>query len=537
MKSMHRETRQRWMAAATAVCLAFALGTGNGAAMPAMADASEPDTKAGAAEVGTTFDNFGLKVNVPVAPGELVRIGSSVEVKSGEKYREVVVIFGNAVIDGDVEREAVCVGGDVRVNGRVGGDFVTVLGSASLGPNAKLGGDCVVVGGRLDRDPAAQLVHEPVEVNFGGLFAALKPVGQWFRSGLLLGRPFPPGMSLAWWIAGLHFLVYIILFLLLPRPVQACEKALDQRLLACFLVGLLALILLGPALFILVASGVGLLILPFILMAIVAAQFVGKTAVFSFWGSAVVRRFNPAGEVKPLAAFLIGSVLVTLLYMVPVVGFLVWGLLIPVALGAACLATASAYRQNGAPSAPPVPVALHGGGTAAVAPGVPGEPGALPAPEGAAPMAPEGAPAGAAPAGPASGGARPMMSDTEMALLPRVGFWLRLGASALDFLLWCWAVPTLDGFFVVVWLAYHAVMWAWKGTTVGGIICGIRVVRLDGRPVDASVAVVRSLSGLLSFMALCLGFFWASWFPERQSWHDKVAGTTVVKLPKGTPLI
>ena len=29
-------------------------------------------------------------------------------------------------------------------------------------------------------------------------------------------------------------------------------------------------------------------------------------------------------------------------------------------------------------------------------------------------------------------------------------------------------------------LAYHIAFWTWKGTTVGGIICQLRVVRIDG---------------------------------------------------------
>jgi uncharacterized RDD family membrane protein YckC len=86
-------------------------------------------------------------------------------------------------------------------------------------------------------------------------------------------------------------------------------------------------------------------------------------------------------------------------------------------------------------------------------------------------------------------------------------------------------------------LAYHVGMWAWKGTTLGGIVLGLKVVRLDGRPLDWSVALVRALSCFVSLAAFGLGFFWASWSAERQSWHDMIAGTTIVKLAKTVPLI
>ena len=34
-----------------------------------------------------------------------------------------------------------------------------------------------------------------------------------------------------------------------------------------------------------------------------------------------------------------------------------------------------------------------------------------------------------------------------------------------------------------------------------------------------------------------LGFLWIAWDAERQAWHDKIAGTVVLKLPRGTPLV
>ena len=63
------------------------------------------------------------------------------------------------------------------------------------------------------------------------------------------------------------------------------------------------------------------------------------------------------------------------------------------------------------------------------------------------------------------------------------------------------------------------------------------LVRLDGQPMTFSVALVRSLSSFFSAFALFLGFFWAGWDKQRQAWHDKIAGTVVVAMPKGISLI
>ena len=80
-------------------------------------------------------------------------------------------------------------------------------------------------------------------------------------------------------------------------------------------------------------------------------------------------------------------------------------------------------------------------------------------------------------------------------------------------------------------------MWALKGTTIGGVVCGLKIVRLDDREVDWKVALVRCLGSFLSLVVAGLGFIWVAFDDESQSWHDKIAGTTIVRVPKGTPLI
>ena len=54
---------------------------------------------------------------------------------------------------------------------------------------------------------------------------------------------------------------------------------------------------------------------------------------------------------------------------------------------------------------------------------------------------------------------------------------------------------------------------------------------------DWSVAVVRALGGFLSLAVAGLGFIWVAFDDEKQSWHDKIAGTTIVRVPKGTALL
>jgi uncharacterized RDD family membrane protein YckC len=134
------------------------------------------------------------------------------------------------------------------------------------------------------------------------------------------------------------------------------------------------------------------------------------------------------------------------------------------------------------------------------------------------------------------------------ATLPRADFGIRLAAMLLDLVIIGIGTGMLNGLLprfmqidppaILLLLAtYGAVMWKHKGTTIGGVVCGLKVVRLDDRPLDWATSWVRAGSCFLSMAVAGLGFLWVMFDDEKQSWHDKIAGTTVVRMPKGVPLI
>jgi uncharacterized RDD family membrane protein YckC len=127
--------------------------------------------------------------------------------------------------------------------------------------------------------------------------------------------------------------------------------------------------------------------------------------------------------------------------------------------------------------------------------------------------------------------------------LPRGGFWIRTAAILIDLVLCILVIEVIPwvhfrcGLVLLVLATYGAVMWKLRGTTVGGSICHLKVVRVDDRPLDWTVAIVRALSCFLSLFVVGLGFLWVAVDAEKQAWHDKIAGTTVVKVPKSVALI
>ena len=124
--------------------------------------------------------------------------------------------------------------------------------------------------------------------------------------------------------------------------------------------------------------------------------------------------------------------------------------------------------------------------------------------------------------------------------MPKALFRDRLAAFVVDILGVAIVVNVLgadpDEMFLPIVLAYFVGMWTWKQTTVGGMVCQLRVVRTDGSPLTLADALVRGLAGVVSLAVFFVGALWMLRDRDSQTWHDKIAGTYVVKVPKGLPV-
>ncbi len=86
---------------------------------------------------------------------------------------------------------------------------------------------------------------------------------------------------------------------------------------------------------------------------------------------------------------------------------------------------------------------------------------------------------------------------------------------------------------LVLWMALLALffaMWA-RGETPGKHLLGLRVIKPDtGQPARFWRMVLRDYLGKAISALICyLGFIWALLDANKQGWHDKIAGTIVVK--------
>jgi uncharacterized RDD family membrane protein YckC len=519
------------------------------------------------------------------SPQPIVMFGQNVELKAGDSAEVVVVIGGSAKIHGKVREAVVTIGGSSEVDGEVGEAVVAIMGNVHLKPGAKINEDAVVVMGTLTVDPGVKIGGDAVSV--GGKFNIADgakihgqkvnvglPIpflscgdwlGKWLQYCVLEFRPLAPQVGFVWIIALVFFLFYLFVAAVFPRPVQACVDVLNQRPATTVLMGVLTKFLVPVVIIILIVTVVGLVVVPFLVAALFLGAVVGKIAILEWLGLRVGRPLG-SGFQKPLVAFLIGSILLTLLYMVPILGMLTYTIFGVWGLGCAATAAFGSMRRE-MPEKPTVPPPASGPPPVMAAMAA-----AAPAPTASAPSIPPAI----VPGGPAAGATEstvastpvnppPVMPQAQTAVgaapaalptispvlsCPRAGFWERMGAAFLDMV----AVGFITGFahrplgfmlsflngppvFFIVALAYFAGLWAWKGTTLGGIVLKLHVVRHDGGPLTFLVALVRGLAAAFSAVVFFLGFFWIGWDREKQGWHDKIAGTVVVRVPRSTPLV
>jgi uncharacterized RDD family membrane protein YckC len=80
---------------------------------------------------------------------------------------------------------------------------------------------------------------------------------------------------------------------------------------------------------------------------------------------------------------------------------------------------------------------------------------------------------------------------------------------------------------------YAVLSWHLGGQTLGMRPWRLLVERLDGGLPKPRWLWVRFLVGLVSLLAVGMGFWWAWIDKDRLTWHDRASGTRIRRMPKG----
>lgn len=82
--------------------------------------------------------------------------------------------------------------------------------------------------------------------------------------------------------------------------------------------------------------------------------------------------------------------------------------------------------------------------------------------------------------------------------------------------------------FAIVWFVYGLLFLKWRSATPGKILMKLKVVSLDGAPLNKQQRWQRAACSVFSGYVMFLGYLWALWEPQKRGWHDLLAGTRVV---------
>ncbi|TWH76834.1 putative RDD family membrane protein YckC [Azomonas agilis] len=133
------------------------------------------------------------------------------------------------------------------------------------------------------------------------------------------------------------------------------------------------------------------------------------------------------------------------------------------------------------------------------------------------------------------------------------GFWVRAGASIIDTILtflitapaliyiygWCYYTDENSGIFagpadiLISWVfptVAVIIFWIFKQATPGKMAVSAKIVDAKtGNPASPAQLIGRYFAYLISIIPLFLGIIWVAFDKRKQGWHDKLAGTVVIK--------
>jgi uncharacterized RDD family membrane protein YckC len=144
--------------------------------------------------------------------------------------------------------------------------------------------------------------------------------------------------------------------------------------------------------------------------------------------------------------------------------------------------------------------------------------------------------------------------------LEYAGFWVRVGASLIDTVLllmvtmplliwiygWDYFDPARTGLFagtadfLLSWLMPAIAIvafWIYRSATPGKMMLSVKIVDAStGQPLRPGQSILRYVGYFVATVPLCLGLVWVAFDPRKQGWHDKLAGTVVVRSARRGPL-
>lgn len=258
---------------------------------------------------------------IPLESHQSATLKRDIHVGKDDVQENIVAFGGNVLIEGKVKNDVVVIGGTITLAGEVEGAVVGIGSTITLKSTAVIKHDLVTIGGNLNKEAgyvvkgdmvyfaSSEIVSKFVKENIKAIFSlSLLPIILIFK-------------LLATFIWLLLAMVIVAIF---PKQISLASSQIRKSFWPIIGTGILSLIIYTIAVIFFALLSFILIGIPFFLALIAAGlaiKIFGRITLFYFFGESLSRAFNWQ-KTSPLLLAVLGLILVSLISLVPILGFL-----------------------------------------------------------------------------------------------------------------------------------------------------------------------------------------------------------------------
>jgi len=253
---------------------------------------------------------------VPAADAKtIIKIGSPAEVAENETVDSVITLGNQITVSGLVEKNVIALGGSVVLAGK-----------------AVVRGNVFSLGGVIVRGSNAQVFGKTTEINsasiknrFGSLFYG-EPEGWPYLLNIF-----------SFFFQAIIFILALFLVLIFPGSINALKKIVEKHKVRSFFTGFFIALMIAPFFLFLILSIIGIYLIPFFFIALVAAFMFGYIAAAAILGDFTLSAIFSLRQKSLLKETFGGLILLMVLGWLPYLGWFIKTVMLTIGFGGVVL--------------------------------------------------------------------------------------------------------------------------------------------------------------------------------------------------------
>jgi hypothetical protein len=255
---------------------------------------------------------------LPLCGDEKISLKEDIYVAKGEAQDNIISFGGHVTVEGRVRKSIIVFGGSVTLSGEVGDSVVGIGTAVTLKSTAMVKGDVASLGGTLRKEPGCVIEGDTIYFKGG------KDLGRLLSGGILTFPLMPILLILKLIGFFIWLLIALVVAVLLPRQLALASSQIRTAFWPVVGAGLVSFVLFSGLVIVFAFLSLVLIGIPFLLFLAafgLAVKIFGQVALFYFFGESLGRSSNRRSP-APIAAVIIGLLVISLIKFIPIIGFL-----------------------------------------------------------------------------------------------------------------------------------------------------------------------------------------------------------------------